>query len=74
MFKRIKQWKLLVFEIVETLITLCLFLSHQPKYTLSQRNQFVTHAEMLGKFSLFLKEDFIKEAKKERKRNGKSKI
>ena len=59
MFKRIKRierYKLLLFEICETLGTICLALSHD-RYIGRYKNALLSHAEHLRGYSEFLRGD-----------------
>ena len=54
--RRIKQYNVLLFEISETLGTICLALSHD-RYIGRYRNTLLSHAEHLRKYSEFLRGD-----------------
>lgn len=56
MFKRIKQYKLLLFEICETLGTICFILSND-RYAGRHRNNLLSHANQLREYSEFLRGD-----------------
>lgn len=54
--KRIKQYNSLLFEISETLGTICLILSND-RYAGRHRNNLLSHANRLREYSEFLRED-----------------
>ena len=55
MRKKINQYKLLLFEICETLVTICLYLSDRAEfYGRNYRHVFRDHASCLKKRSNFL--------------------
>ena len=62
MFKKIRQYKLLLFEICETLETLCFCSAHLWRGGDSRlRQNLMSHATGLREYSEFLREDIFKE-------------
>lgn len=53
--RRIKQYNLLLFEMSETLGTICLILSND-RYAGRHRNNLLSHANQLREYSEFLRE------------------
>lgn len=55
MRRKIRKYKLLLYEICETLVTLCLFLADRPDpIGRNYRNIFMSHAKTLKQLSGFL--------------------
>ena len=73
MFKKIKFYKGLLFEIIETLRSICLYLDNQGRRTYNENARYMRgHFNELGKYACELEQDINK--KKENIKNNQLKF